>query len=103
MDEEIVDYIKSIKMEKPGCHAKGKCAHFYDTLKLGDDFINGEFCCRFSGWDEETVKDICSGKEHCLNFMDRERAEDNYRTAILRQREFPSGVLNLDIIFGGVR
>jgi hypothetical protein len=101
MDKIIADCIKSIKMEKPGCHAKGKCAHFYNTLKLGDDLISGEFCCRFSGWPEETVKDICSGREVCSAFMDRERAEDIYKTAILRRREFPSGVLNLDAIFGG--
>jgi hypothetical protein len=101
MNNLIADYINSIKMTTPGCPDKDNCVHFYRELKLGDDFIKGEFCIRFENWPNETVKEICNGEKCYSGFMDKNKVPDNYAIAILRRREFSPGVLDLDTIFGG--
>jgi hypothetical protein len=101
MDRLVINYINSIRMFSPGCVHKDKCVHFYRELKLGSDFIRGEFCIRFENWPKKTVEEICNG-EYCNgSFMDRERLPDNYAAAVLKRREFSPGVLDLDTIFGG--
>jgi hypothetical protein len=92
------DYIKSIRIIAPGCSHKEKCVHFYQTLRLDDKFINGEFCIRFETWPEDRIKDICNGNEICTAFMDRDRVSNSYSSAILRGREFKNGIFDLNRI-----
>ena len=95
MNDEIRAYINSIKMPVPGCRRKEGCAHYYEELRIGEEFIKGEFCTRFEDWDGETVRSVCNGE---FTNCHRPRGVASY-AAIERGRDFSPGVLDLNKMF----